>query len=57
MRGVVAKRIRREIYGDLSLRGPRPLMATSRNKTTGFNDPASPRARYQAAKRAHRSGR
>lgn len=55
MRGTVAKRLRREVYGDGSRRPARRLLATSANPTTAFNAPESPRAYYQALKDAHRS--
>jgi len=49
-----AKAIRREVYGELSRREPRRLLATDRNPSTAFNDPKTLRAIYQAAKRETR---
>jgi hypothetical protein len=58
-----AKAIRKAVYGDLSQRQSRKYMMVrnQRDSATGdriqgtiFNDPASPRARYQRAKRLAR---
>lgn len=50
MRGTVAKRLRRAIYGaDLSSRA-RNYVRIEGNSMTILNHPASPRARYQRAK-------
>lgn len=48
MRGVKAKRLRREAYGDLSLRNPRQYVKV--NAVTLANAPRSPRAVYQRLK-------
>lgn len=57
MRGVKAKRVRRHVYGDHSLRVARVFVTTTTNPTTALNHPRSLRAAYQAAKRgAQRAG-
>ena len=48
MRGAKAKRLRREVYGDLSLRNPRRYVQV--NRDTLVNAPDSPRAVYQRRK-------
>lgn len=54
MRGKVAKRIRKEVYGDLSLKQKRKQL---RGQKTGhiINDPKSPRAKYQMSKKRYQS--
>lgn len=51
MRGKKAKAIRRQVYGDMSLRTPRPYDWSHRNQTgTCTNTQNSNRAKYQEAK-------
>lgn len=42
MNGHRAKRLRRDAYGDLSLKAPRMYVVTSANDKTAFNHPSSP---------------
>jgi hypothetical protein len=54
MRGTKAKRLRKQIYGDTSLRVERSYIRQSGRYYRGggiINHPDSPRAKYQAAKR------
>jgi len=53
MRGTVAKRLRRLVYGDLSYRG-RKHFRTSKTQWTCIADDL--RRRYQALKKAHIAG-
>ena len=53
MRGTVAKRIRREVYGDNSLRAKRRYLI---NPRTGQLIADGLRRTYQAAKKAQRGG-
>ena len=58
MSGRRAKAMRREVYGDLSLRTPRKYFMVENRAYIGqiVNDPKGLRALYQRAKKAHRHG-
>lgn len=52
MRGTKAKRLRKLVYGDLSLKSPRLYQGIrGHGWMIAFNDPKGPRAHYQAAKK------
>jgi len=52
MRGKVAKRIRKEVYGDLSLKQKRRYVWV-KGMGNVVNDPKSLRAKYQVAKKRY----
>lgn len=55
MRGMKAKILRREAYGDLSLRAPRQYAVRTHGGAKGgyvINHPSTPRAVYQRLKAA-----
>ena len=53
MRGVVAKRIRKSVYGDQSLRQKRKYVRLYSDPTAVRNDPQSLRTAYQRAKKRY----